>query len=215
MLFGEVIALNRSAHIEFHEVLTESVAHEQIISRLANVAAKRVWWATFDALHGDESDEENAPLQKALYEAIHWALHIAQSITRFSNASEPFCREIALEALYHRPFVMFDTYDESHSLVMSGNWMRYERPVPPPPTLEHFDKLAGVMATEEGNNSGRSGLSDAERALRRDAAVYLFLLEWLVSSRERNKLKVRDAFLFICSLALHISANAALVLWEW
>ena len=57
-------------------------------------------------------------------------------------------------------------------------------------------------------------MSDAERALRRDAAVYMFLIEWLVSSRERNKLKVRDAFLFICSLALHMSANAALVMWE-
>jgi hypothetical protein len=206
--------VNRNANIAFREMLTEPDADEQIISSLANVAAERVWWAAFNALHGDEQDEKTAQLQKALYEALHWALHIAQSITRFSNASDPSCRESALEELYHRPFIMFDTYDESHSLIPSGTWMRYERPVPPPPTLDHFGELVGGLTTEEGDDAGQSGFSDAGRALRRDAAVYMALLEWLVTSRERNKLKVRDSFLFICSLALHISANAALVLWE-
>ncbi|NLN75991.1 MAG: hypothetical protein GX139_06735 [Armatimonadetes bacterium] len=205
--------MNRSANIAFHKMLYEPDYDDQIINGLEKIAAQRVWWAVYNALFDFDLDSKEK-VRKALSKALHWALHIAQSITQFSNASDRYSREDALDRLYHRPFIMFDTYDESHSLVTSGSWMCYERPVPPPPTLEHFDKLATVIATEEGNNSGRPGMSDAERALRRDAAVYMFLIEWLVSSRERNKLKVRDAFLFICSLALHMSANAALVMWE-
>lgn len=206
--------VSSDANVAFREMLTRPGSQEQIIGSLANFATERVRWAVFNALHDDKSDEKNAPLREALAQILHWALHIAQSITQFNNASENAVREIALVELYHRPFIMFDTYDDSHGLMLDGSWMRYERPVPPPPTLDHFGELAGAKTTEEGDAAGSPGLSDAGRALRRNADLYMALLEWLVSSRERNKLKVRDCFLHICSLALNMSANAVLVLWE-
>lgn len=206
----------------YHNLLRSREWDEESTNTLAAQTEPRVWKAIFESRHQDVPDKELAALRQSLVEAIHWAIHIGQSAAaalRVADGDDDFEWHMALDELYLRPFIMFDTEGGKMHSLLGSHWLGW-RPVKGHPSLTGLAELPMVkqalsLATGAGVDQGKeeSELAEMRARFRRDAALYLALLEWLVVERGGGKRKVRDAFLHICALALRLSAHSILLQW--
>ena len=212
----------RQSAAMYHSLLRTRELDEESANALAAQTEPRVWKAVFESHHQDVPADTLAALRQSLVAAIHWALHIGQSdaaALRVADGGDDFEWRMALDELYLRAFIMFDTEGEELHPHIGSHWFGW-RPMRGHPSLARLAELPVVeralsQATEAGVVQGNeeSELAGMETSFRRDAVLYLALLEWLVVERGGGKRKVRDAFLHICALALRLSAHSILLQW--
>lgn len=220
---------------QLEEVLAAPAHEDERVAAMAEAVACRVCQAIVPYLDDETVHAKIQSLQQTVCDVLHWAIHIGQSAWQLL-ASRGAGRaleereldwEMAVEELYHRPFVMLDTDDSFHSLVSTvsiasryrenSNWAspglgrgltftlaRLMQGAPP----------AGGCVMGENAGDREDDRQLAEDHLIACAQLYLHQLEWLVlSSEPACSAEVGDCFVSLCATALTISGDALRLLW--
>jgi len=215
------------------EVLSTNGYADELVDDMAASAAARVWWAAFE--RRNLPDERAERLQSSLRHILHWAIHIGQSAWRLLHLQPPVPSKleewpvewtIIVDELYCRPFIMMDMESQFHDLLIASDTLRQ-------PWLsgsglrKRWDRHAiftrarlARIQSQEGCGVEQAGLDSLSSVsvqvvtdLRANASLYLEFLKWLVSSREKNKIKISDCMVNLCALALRMSGDALRLIW--
>lgn len=227
-----MVRLNQTTPLA--EVLSaESCTYELSIDEIADSVVARIWWAVFESQN--LQDDKAEQLRSGLRHTIHWAIHIGQSAwhlqqfqsTAPTNPDEwPSGWEIIVDELYLRPFIMMDSEKNFHDLlihtdIQRGPWLsgaelrkRWDQQA----VFTHA-RLVGVQS-QVGCSIEPMDLGSSPPVFKLVAAslcakanLYLEFLNWLVCSRERNKIKISDCLVNLCALALSMSGDALRLTW--
>jgi len=218
------------------EAVLAAPAHEdEPVVALAEAMACRVCQAILPFLDDDIVHVKIESLPHTVADVLHWAVHIGQSSwqllanrgTGRALEERELDWELALEDLYHRPFVMLGTDGSFHSLVSTlSSASRYRensdcgRPGLGRGLRHTLARLMqGVPLTSGPGVRKIAGDCAEVMRLTEDhlcacASLYVEQLEWLVlSSEQADSAEIGDCLLTLCATALNMSGDALRLLW--